>query len=263
MKFIRRQVESIKLQHTEQICSVSTSPFLTGKETTKYPPGCHTYPISKHTWTRASRRVVELGGGCRFAEAPCKEMNPCGANTRCEVVSGVARCTCLPGFKGRPLDGCRHECDSDFDCPQHQACSASFRCEDPCATKCGENAECNVVNHRAICTCPKVSDPRAHMPPPRHVYTRYVEKHRLAHFYRKSIQTKTAKFTVDLRVSFSTDVLVRFSRFFDYYDACRNGGEIHWTLSCHTGSQLDPSRYQIQFNSFWVSLTYYTIKRSC
>ncbi|XP_014209634.2 neurogenic locus notch homolog protein 3, partial [Copidosoma floridanum] len=88
-------------------------------------------------------------------EAPCKSPNPCGANTKCEVKNGVAVCSCLSGYRERPLEGCRHECESDFDCPQHQHCSKDFRCESPCASVCAESAECNVINHRANCACPK------------------------------------------------------------------------------------------------------------
>lgn len=86
-------------------------------------------------------------------EAACKP-SPCGENTQCEVINEVPVCTCLPGYRGSPLAGCRHECESDSECSQHLACSSSFRCESPC--KCGENAECQVINHQTKCTCPKV-----------------------------------------------------------------------------------------------------------
>lgn len=92
-----------------------------------------------------------------ITEAPCKNPDPCGVNTKCEVINGVATCSCLPGFRGRPLEGCRHECESDFDCPHHLHCSTAFRCENPCSTKCGSNSECHVVNHRPNCNCPKVT----------------------------------------------------------------------------------------------------------
>ena len=87
-------------------------------------------------------------------EDPCKS-SPCGLNTKCEVVNTVPVCSCLPGYIGQPLTGCRHECENDNECPQSQACSSSFRCENPC--KCGSNANCEVINHRAKCTCPPVS----------------------------------------------------------------------------------------------------------
>lgn len=86
-------------------------------------------------------------------EAACKP-SPCGENTQCEVIKEVPVCTCLPGYQGSPLTGCRHECESDSECPQHLACSSSYKCENPC--KCGGNAECQVINHQAKCTCPKV-----------------------------------------------------------------------------------------------------------
>lgn len=86
-------------------------------------------------------------------EAACKP-SPCGENTRCEVINQVPVCTCLPGYRGSPLSGCHHECESDNDCPHHLACSSSYKCENPC--KCGENAECQVINHQAKCTCPNV-----------------------------------------------------------------------------------------------------------
>ncbi|XP_076684037.1 uncharacterized protein LOC143377019 [Andrena cerasifolii] len=91
---------------------------------------------------------------CRLADpqAACKP-NPCGLNTKCEVVNEIPVCSCLPGYLGSPLTGCRHECESDAECPSHLACVSSFRCESPCA--CGSNAECKVVNHQAICSCPK------------------------------------------------------------------------------------------------------------
>lgn len=91
---------------------------------------------------------------CVIAD-PCKNAG-CGLNTKCEVLNSVPVCSCLPGYFGSPLStGCRHECESDSECPQHQSCSSAFRCESPC--KCGDNANCEVINHRAKCTCPAVS----------------------------------------------------------------------------------------------------------
>ena len=84
---------------------------------------------------------------------------------------------------GNPIQGCRRECESDFECDANRACM-NFRCQDPCGT-CGTYADCNVrvriehtdshslsrinhqipfaydyandyfvQNHRAICSCP-------------------------------------------------------------------------------------------------------------
>lgn len=90
----------------------------------------------------------------QYVEAACKP-SPCGENTKCEVINEIPVCTCLSGYKGSPLTGCRHECENDHECPNHLACSSLFKCESPC--KCGTNANCNVVNHLAKCTCPHVS----------------------------------------------------------------------------------------------------------
>ena len=37
------------------------------------------------------------------------QWGPCGVNTKCEVVNGVPTCSCLRGYVGSPLSGCRHE----------------------------------------------------------------------------------------------------------------------------------------------------------
>ncbi|XP_043283202.1 neurogenic locus notch homolog protein 3 [Venturia canescens] len=86
-------------------------------------------------------------------QAACKP-SPCGVNTKCEVVDRVAVCSCLPGYLGSPLAGCRHECESDSECSAHLSCSPNFRCESPC-NKCGEGANCDVVNHQPKCSCPR------------------------------------------------------------------------------------------------------------
>ena len=43
---------------------------------------------------------------------------------------------------GNPIQGCRRECESDFECDANRACM-NFRCQDPCGT-CGTYADCNV-----------------------------------------------------------------------------------------------------------------------
>lgn len=94
--------------------------------------------------------------GCRrFDPEELCHPSPCGQNTLCEVNSGVPTCKCLPGYHGSPLAGCRHECDADADCGSHQAC-IEFKCQNPCLTQCGVNAECEGVrNSQAICKCPR------------------------------------------------------------------------------------------------------------
>ncbi|KAJ8668119.1 hypothetical protein QAD02_009782, partial [Eretmocerus hayati] len=55
---------------------------------------------------------------------PCPR-NPCGSNTRCEIVNGWETCSCAPGYRGWPIEGCERaqECRSDNDCPQTQRCN--------------------------------------------------------------------------------------------------------------------------------------------
>lgn len=59
---------------------------------------------------------------------------------------------CVSGFFGNPYEGCRPECLLNSDCPQHLTC-INDRCKDPCIGYCGENAECQAVNHIAKCNC--------------------------------------------------------------------------------------------------------------
>ena len=82
---------------------------------------------------------------------PCNP-SPCGENAQCSVHNGVARCTCIPPYKGNPHVSCRPECVINSDCPSHLACVAQ-NCRDPCQGICGINAECNVVNHIPVCSC--------------------------------------------------------------------------------------------------------------
>ncbi len=114
---------------------------------------------------------------CRFEH--------CGVNAVCTARDHVARCECLPGYRGEnPNKGCRkrefvilheHEhvltiplstapptgasvasgCSSDSECPDYSACENKL-CINPCAVRdpCAPLATCRVVNHEPICTCP-------------------------------------------------------------------------------------------------------------
>jgi hypothetical protein len=46
-------------------------------------------------------------------------------------------------------------CSFDGDCPDHAACEKRL-CINPCAIRdpCAFGADCLVVNHRSVCTCP-------------------------------------------------------------------------------------------------------------
>ena len=65
-------------------------------------------------------------------------------------------CRCKNTYIGNPLQGCRHECDTDNECGQSQKCDRiTYRCETACGQGvCGENANCQAINHRAQCSCP-------------------------------------------------------------------------------------------------------------
>lgn len=82
---------------------------------------------------------------------PCSP-SPCGPNSQCRDVNNQPICTCLRSFFGNPPN-CRPECSVNSDCSLNTAC-LNQRCRDPCPGTCGLNAECQVVNHNAICSCP-------------------------------------------------------------------------------------------------------------
>lgn len=77
--------------------------------------------------------------------------SPCGQNSHCMTVNSQAICSCLPGYYGAP-PACRRECSINSDCINTRAC-VNERCIDPCPGSCAPNAECRVVNHKALCYC--------------------------------------------------------------------------------------------------------------
>jgi len=65
-------------------------------------------------------------------------------------------CLCRRGFQRHPVNGCqRAECSSDIDCSSDRTCRDGL-CVNPCSlpNACGRNAQCNVQDHKAQCTCP-------------------------------------------------------------------------------------------------------------
>ena len=93
--------------------------------------------------------------GCRPRD-PCQP-NPCGPRATCAPrPGGDYTCNCEPGLIGNPTSplGCRPECEVHRDCSATQMCVAQ-KCVDACAGACGVNAECKVVNHGPICSCPR------------------------------------------------------------------------------------------------------------
>lgn len=89
----------------------------------------------------------------------------CSPNANCIALNHKGRCHCEEGFTGDPnsRQGCipieRHECDISSTCNLHEAClsdrEGTRKCTDPCEfTKCGPNAICITLNHKAQCQCP-------------------------------------------------------------------------------------------------------------
>jgi hypothetical protein len=84
--------------------------------------------------------------------SPCNP-SPCGTNAVCKVKNGKPTCSCIKPFKGNPNTGCNHECFLNSDCPASEACVVN-KCVNPCNEQtCGINANCQVENHFAMCSC--------------------------------------------------------------------------------------------------------------
>lgn len=81
---------------------------------------------------------------------PC-DPSPCGPNSQCRVNEKQAVCSCRTGYIGSP-PSCRPECVTSSECPTNRAC-INQKCQDPCPSSCGVNANCRVVNHSPICSC--------------------------------------------------------------------------------------------------------------
>lgn len=82
---------------------------------------------------------------------PCSP-SPCGVNALCRERNGIGACQCIPDYLGNPYEGCRPQCTLNSDCPSNLACQQQ-KCRNPCPGVCGQNAECNVVNHLPTCNC--------------------------------------------------------------------------------------------------------------
>jgi hypothetical protein len=82
---------------------------------------------------------------------PCSP-SPCGPYSTCKPRNDHAVCACIQNYIGAP-PACRPECNSNSECMPNKAC-INQRCKDPCPGTCGQNAECRVVNHNLICSCP-------------------------------------------------------------------------------------------------------------
>jgi len=104
---------------------------------------------------------------------PCVP-SPCGPNSQCRDIGGAPSCSCLVNYVGVPPN-CRPECSINPECQSNWACIRE-KCQDPCPGSCGAGAQCVVINHTPVCTCPEgfTGDPFSNCypsPPPRKTYT--------------------------------------------------------------------------------------------
>lgn len=87
----------------------------------------------------------------------CRE-GVCGENANCAARNNRPECTCPPDFLGEPFSRCYTECTRHDECSQNLAC-VKFKCKDPCREPnpnvCGQGANCEVKNHKPICSCPR------------------------------------------------------------------------------------------------------------
>lgn len=100
---------------------------------------------------------------------PCAP-SPCDPGIYCNVYGGhIAMCDPCSGPISISNLLCRPECLAHSDCPFNLACLGR-KCRDPCPGSCGVNANCMVVNHNPVCSCPTglVGNPFEHCstPPP-------------------------------------------------------------------------------------------------
>lgn len=90
----------------------------------------------------------------------CSELSPCAKSAECSVLDSTPVrtmiCQC-PAYHVPDINGECTEialrtpgCTSNDECNDNEAC-INRKCRDPC--NCGNNAKCEVKNHRAICSC--------------------------------------------------------------------------------------------------------------
>lgn len=96
---------------------------------------------------KSGNRLITFSGTEPIVHDPCNP-SPCGPNALCRD----GDCECLPEFIGNPFEACRPECILNSECPRDKSCLRN-KCKDPCPGVCGQNAQCDVVNHIPVCSC--------------------------------------------------------------------------------------------------------------
>lgn len=97
---------------------------------------------------------------------PCTP-NPCDPSSTCQVYGGeVAMCDPCSGPSGHYNPSCHPECLYNSDCPFNLAC-LNQKCVDSCPGSCGVGAQCVVVHHEPVCSCPQslTGNPYEHCSP--------------------------------------------------------------------------------------------------
>ena len=97
-------------------------------------------------FTECTREITTPG-----PQDPCLP-SPCGPNSVCRAINEQAVCSCQETFIGTPPN-CRPECVVNAECSQNRACH-KYKCTDPCPGTCGQGADCRVINHNPLCSCP-------------------------------------------------------------------------------------------------------------
>lgn len=94
---------------------------------------------------------IELLPTLPVITSPC-DPSPCGSNAICKERNNAGSCTCIANYIGNPYEGCKPECILNSDCPPNKACIRNT-CNDPCPGTCGQNSECQVIDHLPVCNC--------------------------------------------------------------------------------------------------------------
>lgn len=133
------------------ICTCPTrhtgNPFVACQPISKYSQNSSHVTVSCY---KSPLLPVEPPPRLEEPKDPCYP-SPCGPNSACRAVGDAPSCSCLPQFTGSPPN-CRPECVTNSECSHEKAC-INQKCVDPCPGLCGQNAQCRVISHTAMCLC--------------------------------------------------------------------------------------------------------------
>lgn len=84
-------------------------------------------------------------------DRPVTRTCECGVNAEC-IDNSNGICRCIRSYYGNPYEICRPECVINSECALHLSCLQN-KCQNPCESLCGLNANCVVSNHIPLCLC--------------------------------------------------------------------------------------------------------------